>query len=518
MIILALIAFLVIINLFQLKLSSPGSDHFIHFGYLNSIKKNGNRFITSVDTFINKDDFPDPQLYHWLLSFIPRNTLSNYYKYCGLIFNIATLLFYIVFLLLFLPHLPPGVDHNLVILFSGLIFILTPFEYFTWNAKNIGLSARGFGLMLGHLFVYVITLYIFSESTIYFLLAIFISYIILLSSQFAFQFVLFFSIILAVIISKLVIVIIPFVSIIIFLITFPKWSRIFFVRQWAYKKMYYKILSARFGLKLRYSIWRDFVYDFWISIKSKGLIHGLEYIYRNPLIEVLIGFPAIFFVGLFYFINPDWDYSKSEQTLFLIIVSAGVIFLLTSFRSTRFLGEPQRYIEFVFPLISIFPIIVGGTWVLIWVLTLSAAIIIFELVGVKILARKEGGGSTNHEKTVEMMKVFKEIDKRDDEIMVASNNYDVMKYFASDTFKILNVNVTNEFTGGLHFNDIFPKHFGVFSLDSLIHLTNHYLVHWLILDEKLLSKAELMEHPENKFEPVTSIHQFTIYRRAENPR
>ena len=65
-----LLVLLIIINIYQLKTSTPGSDHYAHFGIINSIKENKHRFTTKVNTYINEDDNPDPQLYHLLLSLI----------------------------------------------------------------------------------------------------------------------------------------------------------------------------------------------------------------------------------------------------------------------------------------------------------------------------------------------------------------------------------------------------------------------------------------------------------------
>jgi hypothetical protein len=513
-VIIFLFGFLLLINLFQLKFSLPGSDHYIHFGYINSIIKNKNKFITRVKTFINDDDFPDPQLYHWLLSFLPSSILNHYYRYFGLVFNFLSLAFFIIFLNQLSPYLRLNIDYNYYLLICGTIYILTPFEYFTWNAKNVGLSARGFGLMFGHLFVFSITLYAFSGIQLYWIGAIFLGYVILLSSQFAFQFVFFFCLIFSIIIKDFSIALIPVVSTALFLLSFPKWSRVFFQRQWNYKKMYFKVLSKRFGLKARYSIWRDFVYDFWKVMKRRGVVRGLEYIYRNPVIETIVGFPTLIVFACAYFFNQDQPLISSSNTiLYQIVATAFIIFVLTSFRPTRFLGEPQRYIEFVFPVICVLAASLGNHFLLIAIIVPSVAIIFFELVGIKMLARRKGGGTTTHEKTLELLQVFNSFDTKN-ENKVASNNSDVLKYFAENDFRILNINVTKEFTGGLHFNEIFPEKYGNMSLEALLYLSNHYQVNWLILDQNLSSKSRFESKAGMTYLEIKTIHHYTIYRRC----
>ena len=50
-------------------------------------------------------------------------------------------------------------------------------------------------------------------------------------------------------------------------------------------------------------------------------------------------------------------YNGTEQTEYLvfykIIEIVILLFLITTLRVTRFLGEPQRYIEFIIPIITI---------------------------------------------------------------------------------------------------------------------------------------------------------------------
>lgn len=508
-----LLILLILINVYQLKTSTPGSDHYIHFGYINSIKENKNRFITKVNTFINEDEFPDPQLYHWLLSLIPSKFLYKYYNFFGLIFNVLSFAFFGKFLSLVYPKLSIQTDLNTFILLSGLIYILTPFQFFSWNAKSVGLSARGFGVMLGHLFIYGVTLYLLSNNVEYLLFSLIISYIILLSSQFSFQFILFFSFLASILFLNIYIFLIPYVSILLFIITFPKWSKVFFKRQKKYKWMYYSVFSRKFGLKMRYSIWRDFVYDFFIIIKERGVVRGLEYIYRNPVIELFLGFPFIVLVFLHLF-SVDFTFSYPKEIITLTVLIAVGIFIITSFRKTRFLGEPQRYIEFIFPIISISAVIYSTSTAVITIyLILSVVIIVFELIIISFVAKKNGKGLTTPQKNLELLSLVKNNNFKANNRII-SNNFEALKYFADKDYKILNVSIQETHTNGIHFDEIFPDSYGILSIDVMIYFVEKTNIGWIILDTNYTNENEFIKLADSKFniEKINSIFNYIIYK------
>ena len=109
--------------------------------------------------------------------------------------------------------------------------------------------------------------------------------------------------------------------------------------------------------KSRYSIWRDFIYDFWVK-KDKS------YILSNPVIEILIGALPNCLV-LVYFPFSEVINDNKAQILYILLSASFFAFFVTSFRIGRFLGEPQRYIEFGIPFASILGVLVFPSW---WVI------------------------------------------------------------------------------------------------------------------------------------------------------
>ena len=276
--------------------------------------------------------------------------------------------------------------------------------------------------------------------------------------------------------------------------------------------MYYSILSKKFGLKLRYSIYRDFINDFFIEFKKKGAVRGFEYIYRNPIIELFLGFPFIvlfFLYGFNSIVNPITPNNIISSIVFISVC----VFIITSFRKTRFLGEPQRYIEFVFPIISILAAIYSTSiTTIIVVLVSSIMIIIFELVIIKLMAKRNGKGLSTQDKILKLLSFFNRIGVVNNRLI--SNNFDVLKCFADKDYKIFNVSILESHTSGLHFDEIFPDNYGILSIDVMIHFVKSSNIDWIILDTNITSEIEFVELTQNKIkvEHNNSIFNYAIYK------
>jgi len=271
-------------------------------------------------------------------------------------------------------------------------------------------------------------------------------------------------------------------------------------------------MSKKFGLKLRYSIYRDFINDFFIEFRKRGAVRGFEYIYRNPIIELLLGFPFIVLYFLYGFKQTVYIYMPNDIISSIVFISL-CIFIITSFRNTRFLGEPQRYIEFVLPIISILPVMYSASIkTIIVVLVFSIMIIIFELAVIRLLAKRNGGGLTTQDKILKLLSSFKTRGCVNNRLI--SNNFDVLKCFADKDYKIFNVSILESHTSGLHFDEIFPEKFGPLSIDVMIHFVKSSSIDWIILDTNITSEIEFVESTQNKIkvEHNYSVFNYSIYK------
>jgi len=337
---------IILVKLWLTKNTITGSDHALHINLIHRIKINRNKFVEDRLFFVNEKHPCYPQLFHWILSFFSENIYRKNYKNIGVFIKAIEILAFNVFL--YYLYRTIGFE-EIIFLNANLVFNTFPFSYTIWNSKNTGLSARGIGLVSGQVYLYLIIMYIFSES-LWVLLGIFvIVFVIMLISQITMQFILLSLPLLVVFFQIPEIAIMPILALILFYFLMPKVAKNYILGQFNHKRNYALFMSKIFILKQRPSIYRDFFYDFWVNIK-KDKKRGLLYVFRNPIIEILYGFIFLWFVIYFSLTS---GYTGIYNNIFLLIIISLAIFFMTSFRFSRFLGEPQRYIEFVIPMISI---------------------------------------------------------------------------------------------------------------------------------------------------------------------
>ena len=400
--------------------------------------------------------------------------------------NIVNSLPFFIFILslqYFYRYLNIETTYAYFIFYCGLVYIFMPFNYISWNAKNTGISARGFGLLLGQGYLYLIIFYILTNNKMFLIFMIFIAFLIVISSQFSFQFLLFTSPFLSFFYKEWIFILIPIIVILIYFIIMPKIALNYFKGQYSHKKIYYKYLADIFILKNRPSIWRDIIYDFWIKLRA-DVKKGLIYIWHNPIVEIIYGIPYLWII--FYFVLTDITMIGVKNTNILItpILSALFIFFLTSFRKTRFLGEPQRYLEFIIPLISIVTILILKNKIFLNSIIVILLIVILNqwfwlYVSVNKINKKF---NVITRRSNILTNYFKNEKKKHEDIKIISNNINLVKYLMAMDLKIYLGDFTNEYSAGLHFKELFPKSYPILSERAIFSLIKAYTINYLILD------------------------------------
>ena len=358
--ILSCLLFIWIVN----KMDYPygGSDHAYHYRLLNLIRKNYHFPVANFERIYQYFSVC-PQLYHVFCSFIPNDFLlkkANIINHVIMLFMIIAFGFFAYDILT--DYFP---NATFSFLFASLLFVLTPITYAIWNAKFMGLSARAFGLLLGHLFGYFCFYYLMGMEWEYFLsyqfgiygILILITIAMLTGSQFSFQFFLFSSFFLSVCTLHFEFLLLGGLAIIFQCLTNFQLTKQFWIAQYHHKRNYSKYMAPTWQLAARPSIWCDFIYDFWVK-KDRSYILG------NPVIEIMLGALLNIAVFLFYFFCGD-RYDPIQWNLFLLLAASFFAFFVTSLRFGRFLGEPQRYIEFGIPFACILACLVFPFWLLV---------------------------------------------------------------------------------------------------------------------------------------------------------
>ena len=507
-----LLLFNLLLLAIQAKISVTSSDHPYHIGLIRGIRNNNRKFVFSHPNMLGEDFYSYPQYLHWLLSFLPDSIILKRYQYIGALVNTICLSTYLAFTAKVIPRLDLPLSFEVGFLLAGLLYITTPFSWAIWNAKNTGISARGIGILLLMFYQFSITLYLESENFYCIITLFIIVYIILYTSQFALQYIIFSSFFYAVFTKDIFFVLIPIVAVLIFWAIHPRLSKRFFLGQYWHKRNYSKFLAERFLFPVRYSIWRDFVYDFFVMIKRKG-IRAVSYIYHNSVFSITLAIPALTVLVAIIILHK---LPLSPFSFYIHIIIALALFFLTSFRATRFLGEPERYVEFSIPFItltSISVVLEYYTFVsLIVLLVAHIALITFQFVLLHLMNK----GKKTSARYAHLRETFgAAIEKRSKEAphKIFTNNVQLGKFFLDDGFKILTVILSNSHTNGIAFGEILEDNSYNINENQVVPLINSESLSWVILDHDLLNKGSLVLKNANfSLEEIKAEDQYTLYK------
>ena len=305
------------------------SDHYVHLKYINNFKHGNKRFGDIIVAHYNQLYAVYPLLYHYLISVFSYDTAINKPHRINNLIQVFSYLSFNAFVYWF-----TGTTNLLDYLTYNLVFSLFPFSYAFWNAKNTGLSARGFGLLTGQLFTYGLLVYMNSGSVFAYVCLIIFALISLLGSQFSFQYVVFVSITTALITTKVELIIPLFVSLVLLWLLSLNYLNTTSGDN-STQKNYALYLASIFIMKYRPNIYRDFVYDFWVrlaKIKTERT-QALNYIYTNPIVELIYGFPFLW--ATFFFAYRENQLLFSNE-LFIIIDATLLIFFVIKLKPISF--------------------------------------------------------------------------------------------------------------------------------------------------------------------------------------
>jgi hypothetical protein len=319
-------------------------DHAVHIHFINHFKKNKHRFFTMFPNLLNRTPLAYPLLLHWALSFFSRKKIDKITWFLNAFFLSLIILFFFIIIIHEQP-VRPGL-WSMFYFLLGLAF--TPQLYHMANARNRGISARSIGLFLFVVEVYLCyQLHITSFNPVLFSIAVVIGCGIWFSSMFAQQSFILFSLIMACVFGRWELFAVNVVSVVVFIAILPVYATRYLRDVVKYWYVYYKYLAKIFILPVRYSIYRDLVYDIWKKM-TESPASALHYAYTNSLLIVCFLNP-FFIVSLFRIHYPISRADNFGTWCSALVVSSLIAFVLCSFRKTRFWGEPERYVEMVLP-------------------------------------------------------------------------------------------------------------------------------------------------------------------------
>lgn len=468
-----------------LLVNIKGTDHYYHELIIGAIKKNKSKFILSNPNIIGDNVMAYPQFLHWILSFFNINKITKYALWINLLSTIMSSIFLFLFINSIIDFSEDSFwisNKSQIILLTGLAYISFPFNYDMVNAKNSGISARGIGLFLGQLYLYLISCFIITNNYLLLIPIVPITIIILVSSAFAIQFVLFSTPLIAIFCLQPVLIAPLLFSVIIIYFFSPAYFKMFFLGQFTHKKLYSKYLAERYILKARYSIWRDLIYDFWKILLNKkvSIIDKLKYISTNSIVVVISSMPFIL-LAICYIIYSN------NITYFIIYpaIATFVIFILTTFRKTRFLGEPERYLEFAFGYYSFIAALVFFEYRIIYyaLLAYSILFVISRLAFYVNYARKNKNViGRNHAEEAKFYLIDLINDEKLLDVNVLSNSTQYSKVLLNTNWKTFWHPLFQEKVGSFHFIDLFKESYDFIDSEKIPNIINEFNVNYFLCD------------------------------------
>jgi hypothetical protein len=502
------------------RFKRPASDRFYHQLLIQLIRKNGGRPITSHENIVNSHTQSYPQLLHVLIAWLPKQAETFLSNYMPVLVNL--LLGAAVY---FIFQIPDQFKSTFTFwgfeqrLFAELLFVLTPYHYNTSNAKNVGLSARGIGLLLGYLYA-LLTLVFEAQTHFSWMLAgslVLLAFLILFASQFATQFLVFGTVLFSIFYRNPLLLFFPIAGYLVYLALFPSMAISTIRGQLGHKKLFYKHLSERLLLNYRPSIWRDLWNDIprlmlhlFRTSKTKTeafrKILTNRYIFTNPLIILLLELPLLVPALIGFALMGDF-----KNWAFLSI-SAALIFLATSFRKTRFLGEPERYVEMILPALIIWSVLSLPHEFLMGMLVYCAIRVLYALLR---LAFETQAKSASFESELEHINQFIRQRQEAQVVRLLCNSTESTKYMLRADLPIFYYWVTATSNDEFHFLDVHATDYNFVTPEALPRIAKRYALNTLLIDHHGL-KTDLSTIFSSGMiaETLIRTERFTLYSLA----
>lgn len=325
--------------------SRAGSDHPVHAFLRDGIRRNGGRLFVTVPRLLNRAHCAALPLYlHWILARLPVAVIRPSERLLNPTVNAlhAALVAIVATALAPRDAAAAGVGP-----WTAVLFALTPQFFHATSARNFGLSARGTGLLLLTALFACCHQAATSLATLpWWIAAALCAWLVWGFSTFAQQ--------------ALVLIAVfmlaggywqPFAAgaagLALFVAVHPRYATSYLRHTLRFQRAYARELAPIYVLQRRPGVWRDLVRDIWRKPRELGWQRAVLYAYENPVVVVALTNPLTWLAAGAWFAGghpADWLGYPAALTL-----SGLAAFALTSFRPTRFLGEPERYVEVVTP-------------------------------------------------------------------------------------------------------------------------------------------------------------------------
>jgi len=312
----------------------------VHVFLVNSIRKNNHKLFNKVPGIINEAYLGAlPLFMHYILSYFSNQNIELIARqYNSVINGMFVCLGGLVSMLLV-----NDISWELM-LGICLSLALCPQFFYVFSARNFGLSSRPLGIFLVSILVLMGYFYeIAGEDSMLIFFGVLVGYLIWGSNTFAQQTIILTGLLQGLIYSNWFLIVVFSISVVLFIILHRTYATSYLYRTGLFIYTYSTQIAKLYILKERYSIWRDLVWDFYKNFGETSLKDSIKYVYRNSVLIVI-------FLNPFVLLSVLPESFLTTYDPFLVYAMrfsfcCFLVFIITSFRISRFLGEPERYVE-----------------------------------------------------------------------------------------------------------------------------------------------------------------------------
>ncbi len=474
-------AFIVLILTQLLRLSvkrMATSDNAVHRYYIDVIRERGHRLPIRLPNVLNQVFICDPLYMHLALSYLSKNQVEQVSRFFN---SIVMVLQFVGISIITQKTLIPSLDTiQSLILVTALS--LTP-QYYVWtNARSLGISSRALGIFL--FASLILSQYLVREEPfVYQAIPIFVAFLIWGTNIFAMQAMLFISVGLMITFREADLFRSAAFGLGFFIALHPSYAFNYMRQRFMHSKVYATKLAKVFILKFRPSIWKDLILDIWVLL-IKSPKSALLYAYQNAVLVVLILNPIAVMTLL-----TVYDKNLTGFALFSwhIFVLGCLIFFATSFRKTRFLGEPERYIELVTPFAFIALVSVSiseqktGEYPFIALLIYSALITALQVFYSFVVHKRSEFNGLTKEDLIEITDIIEKSRTTDPNIRMICNNQNWIYTLLNTNWSFVIYYPSQETIAGLDHSEFIENH-PYFSDSAIERFINSFNINIYIRD------------------------------------
>jgi hypothetical protein len=373
-----------------------GTDHAVHAFLVRAIRTNRFRLFDRVPGLLNETHCAALPLYlHWVFAWFSDRLMRLAERLLNPTVNAAL----VILVSLFAAVIARQVDASpWFVPAVAAAFALTPQFYHAFSARNFGLSARGVGLfLLAAIFMLGYGVEAGRAGAAGWVALVAAAYLLWAFNTFGGQALVILSLIAATLFGHWGPLVGGGLGLALFVAIHPIYATRYLYHTLRFIRGYAVELAPVYILARRHSIWRDLVWDIWRKIASKPA-QGLRYAYENSAL-IVVGLNPLWIVTVLGWAMGVLPAAGAAGYAADIALTGGLAALLTSFRPTRFLGEPERYVEAVAPFAAgsgAIAIVACGGWPLMAVLiAIFLAVDLLQIQASRLLQRHVAAKATD---------------------------------------------------------------------------------------------------------------------------